>query len=145
MKFLAVKRLSGLHPVDEAGEAVMRRWGLGEIVSVEVTRPRNVAFHRKYFAMLNLVLQNQEHYQSVEDLLTVAKLRTGHCHTVETKHGLVQIPDSISFAAMDEDSFANFYDRACAWVCEEVVPGLLRHDLDEEVAEQLQQFGTPEG
>jgi hypothetical protein len=145
MKILVAKTLSGLRPIDEQGEAVFRRWGLGEIVTVEVKKPRNLKFHAKFFAMLNIILKNQTHYKSVDDLLDVCKLRTGHCRTVATKFGDVQIPESISFAAMDDGSFADFYDRACFWVISEVIPGLDRAGLDEAVREQLQGFGRPEG
>ena len=145
MKFLAVKRLSGLQPVDEAGETAMRKMGLGEVLTVEVKRPRNVRFHAKFFAMLQLILANQDHYKSLEDLLDVCKLRTGHCRTIQTKQGEVRIPRSISFAAMDDTEFAQFYDRACGWVVTEVIPGLERRHLDQEVAAQLWEFGRPEG
>ena len=139
------KKLNGLSPIDESGEAVIRKLGLGEIVSIEMKRPRNVKFHAKFFAMLNIIFQNQDHYKSLDDLLEICKLAIGHCHTVETKFGLVKIPDSISFAQMDESEFADFYDRACKWVIEEVIPGLDRQGLDEEVRAQLQDFGAPEG
>ncbi len=140
-----VKKLSGLYPVDEQGEAVVRKFGLGEIVSVEIKRPRNVAFHRKFFAMLQIILHNQDHYKSIDDLLEVCKLRTGHCHTIETKFGSIRITDSIRFASMDDNEFGDFYDRACAWVCDEVIPGLDPQGLNDEVRMQLQEFGTPEG
>ena len=133
MKFLAVKRLSGLQPIDEAGETAMRKMGLGEVLTVEVKRPRNVRFHAKFFAMLQLILANQDHYKSLEDLLDVCKLRTGHCRTIQTKQGEVRIPESISFATMDDTEFADFLrphlplgrDRSG-------FPGLERQHLDEE-------------
>ena len=145
VKILVARKLHGLYPVDESGEAVIRKFASGEVVSINVTRPRNVAFHRKFFAMLNIILQNQDAFKSIDDLLELTKLRTGHCHTVLTKAGEVKITDSISFAAMDQDAFNDFYQRACAWVCEEVIPGLSQQDLDAEVAAQLQDFGAPEG
>mgnify|MGYP001576487379 CR=1 FL=1 len=138
--FLLVKKLSALHPFDEFGEAAMRNIGQGEIVSVEVKRPRNLRFHRKFFAMLSIILSNQDYYKSTDDLLDVCKLRVGHCRTLQTKLGQVQIPKSISFAAMDDVAFADFYDRACDWVCSEVIPGLKRKDLDQEVEAQLLAF-----
>ena len=142
MKFLVVKRLNALCPIDETGEAAVRKFGLGEIVSVEVKRPRNVAFHRKFFAMLQIILQNQDAYKSIDDLLDVCKLRIGHFRTINTKNGEVQIPDSISFAAMDDTAFGDFYDRACNWVVTEVIPGLQRTHLDEQVALELMEFGS---
>ena len=142
MKFLVVKRLNALYPIDETSEAAVRKFGLGEIVSVEVKRPRNVAFHRKFFAMLQIILQNQDAYKSIDDLLDVCKLRIGHFRTINTKNGEVQIPDSISFAAMDDTAFGDFYDRACNWVVTEVIPGLQRTHLDEQVALELMEFGS---
>ncbi len=143
--FMAVKRLNGLQPIDEVGEAAMRKLHLNDVVNVEIKRSRNQAFHRKFFAMLQIILQNQDHYKSMDDLLDVCKLRTGHCRTVQTRRGEVRIPRSISFATMDDTEFADFYDRACAWVVTEVIPGLERQALEEEVAAQLREFGTPEG
>ena len=140
-RMIAVKRLRGLYPTDEQGEAVLRNIGQGEIVSIEVKRPRNLAFHRKFFALLQLILENQSHYKSVDDLLDVCKIRTGHCKTVATRDGDLKIPLSISFAKMDDAEFADFYERAVAWVVEEVIPGLDRGHLDEEVRAALLEFG----
>mgnify|MGYP005816003283 CR=1 FL=1 len=138
---MMAKRLSSLHPVDEEAERLLRNLGTGEIVSVEIHRPRNVQFHRRFFAMLKIILDNQSFYKSMDDLLDVTKLSIGHCRTVQTKGGSVKIPSSISFAAMDEVAFEDFYDRAVVWVCEEVIPGLERRTLDEEVKAALLGFG----
>ena len=144
-RFLVVKNLGALRPVDEAGEEIMRHVGQGEIVAVEMKRPRNVAHHRRFFAMLSIILENQDYYKSVEDILDLCKLATGHCRTVRTRQGDVRIPESISFAEMDQDAFNSFYDRACAWVVQDVIPGLQRKHLDAEVEARLMAFGTPEG
>lgn len=141
MRFLVAKKFQALYPIDEAGEEVVRRLSKGEIVSVELRRPRNARFHAKLFAMLSIILANQDAYKSMDDLLDVCKLSIGHCRTVRTKHGDVKIPESISFAAMDDAEFQAFYDRAVAWVVSEVIPGLRRADLDAEVEAQLLGFG----
>lgn len=145
VRILVVKHIGALKPIDDAGEAVIRKLGQGEIVTVELKRERNIQHHRKLFAMLQIILENQDAYKSVDDLLDVCKLRIGHVRTVQTKEGIVRIPDSISFASMDQDSFNQFYDKACGWVITEVIPGLQRKDLDEEVADELRAFGQPEG
>ena len=145
VRFLAAKVLGSLRPVDEQGESILRHVGQGEIVSLELVRPRNVRHHAKLFALLSIVLQKQEHYKSVEDLLDVCKLSIGHCRTLMTKDGMVKVPSSISFVSMDQDEFNSFYDRACGWVVTEVIPGLKRKDLDAEVEAQLLAFGAPEG
>ena len=139
--FIAVKKLKALYPADDAGEAILRTLAQGELVEITLRRPRNLRFHKKFFAMLSIILQNQDHYKSVDDLLDVAKLAVGHCRTIRTKQGDVKIPMSISFAALDDAGFQAFYDRVVVWVCGEVIPGLKRGDLDEAVEAELLQFG----
>ena len=140
------KTLSGnLATIDDAGKELLAKIGRGEIVSAEIKRPRNIKFHRRFFAMLNLVLANQSHYQSLDDLLDVCKLRIGHVKVIQTKHGEVRIPKSISFAALDDAAFSAFYDRAVDWVIAEVIPGLRRADLDEEVENEIMEFASPRG
>ena len=141
MRILVAKKLRGLYPVDESGEAVLHKIGQGEIVAIELKRERNIQHHRKFFAMLNIILENQDTYKSLDDLLAVCKIRIGHCRTVQTKSGEVKLPESISFAAMDQSQFEAFYDRAIAWVVTEVVPGLDRQALDDEVRVALLGFG----
>lgn len=137
------KTLNGsLQPVDDAGRELLSKIGANTIIAVEWKRPRNVYFHRKLFAMLNIIFQNQEHYKSVDDLLDVCKLRTGHVRRIATPRGDVLIPRSISFAQMDEDSFSKFYDRAVDWMLTEVIPGLRRHELDAAVEDDLRAFAA---
>src|SRR3972149_7155900 len=109
VSFLVFKKLRGLYAIDEPGEAAMRSIGQGEIISIELRRPRNVQFHRKYFAMLSIILANQDYYKSIDDLLDVCKIRVGHCRTIVTRDGEIKVPMSISFAAMDDVAFASFY------------------------------------
>ena len=141
---LVVKKFKALHPIDAEGEAVLRNIALGEIISVEIKRPRNVLFHRKLFACLSIVLENQSFYTSIEDLLAVAKIRAGHVRVIETQVGQVLVPKSISFASLDNVQFQAFYDKVMVWICAEVIPGLEKHDLDEEVRQQLLEFGGNE-
>lgn len=140
MQILAIKNLGTLRPIDQAGEDAFKKIKNGAIVSVEVKAPRNVGHHRKFFAMLNIVFQNQDYYKSPESLLGACKLATGHVEIVRSKRGEIAIPLSISFAKMDQAAFDEFYSRAIDWVVSDVIPGLSKQDLDTEVAEQLRQF-----
>ncbi len=137
-----VKRLGAFRPTDDEGTEAMRKIGDGELVRVRWTRPRNIRFHRKFFAMLQIILANQEHYKSIDDLLDVCKLRIGHVRTVETAKGIERFPASISFANMDETAFGEFYERAIDWMLTEVIPGLQRQHLDAEVEDQLIGFAA---
>lgn len=142
MKFVAIKQLGVLRPTDEAGEESLRKVKTGALVEIEIKQPRNLQHHRKFFAMLNIVFQNQEHYKTSEMLLIACKFGVGHVDVIRTKRGEYQIPKSISFHAMSQDDFSKFYDAAVDWVISDVIPGLKRAALDAEVEESLRRFAA---
>lgn len=136
MTALILRRdLGCLRPVDEAGEAALRKIKHGDLVTCEIKRPRNLQHHRLFYALMNLIHANQEHYATVEDIVTVFKFRCGHTKKIQTATGIVETPLSISFAAMDQDQFAAFYERAIDFVLTEIIPGLKRADLERELME----------
>lgn len=93
------------------------------IVEVDIRQPRNARFHRKFFALMHVVFNNQERYSQMEDLLVEVKLKTGHYQEhITTKGQIVYIPKSISFASMDELEFERFYSRAIDVVLEHFMP-----------------------
>lgn len=137
------KRLGGsLEPIDDMGREALAKIGQGSIVKCDITRPRSILFHRKFFAMLQMIYHNQDHYKSPEHLLEVCKHRVGHVEIISTKHGEIVRAKSISFAEMDDTAFSNFYDRAVNWMIEEVIPGLQRGELDREIEEALMRFAA---
>ena len=139
---LMVKRLGSLHPYDDEGVEALKNIGPTQIVKITYSKPRNLRFHCKFFAMLGIILANQEHYKSTDDLLHVCKLRIGHVTVIQTPQGEERIPKSISFANMDDTEFSKFYDRAVDWTLSEVIPGLARQHLDAEVEAELLGFAA---
>ncbi len=140
MKVLLQKALNSLRPADETAEDALRGIKNGEVVSVDIRRPRNLDHHRKFFAMLKIVFDNQDYYQSLDDLRAVCLCEIGHCITVQRPTGYIKYPKSISFANMDQIQFNELYDKAVTWVCSVVIPGLNERDLSEEVATELRSF-----
>lgn len=138
MKAYFRKHLSSLVPSEEKAEEMLSKIKHGDYVLVEVKRQRNPFHHRKFFALLNLVFKNQEHYQSVDDLLDVFKLRVGHAKVIETRDGVERVPKSISFGSMSQDEFEPFYEKCVDFLIAEVIPGLDRAELEREVMEMLE-------
>jgi len=89
----------------------IKKLKVGEIYFFEVKRERNIKFHRKFFALIRMVYQNQEHYDFEEelrkDLLISAGIYTTRISIwgEETKHA-----KSISFADMSQDDFDEMYE-----------------------------------
>lgn len=126
------KDLGSLRPGNAQAEEWLAKQPLGALIQVEAKRPRNVAFNAKFWAMLTIIADNVEGL-TPELLCEVVKLRTGHVDVVKTKRGIVEIPRSISFAAMSEDDFSAFYDRAIAFILSDILPGLNKDDLNREI------------
>lgn len=129
------RELFGFVPTDEAGEAFAKSVKLGECVSVDMKRPRNLAHHRKFFGMLQIIFNNQERYATLDHLLTAFKFAIKHTEIIRTKRGDIEVPKSISFAAMSQDEFNELYQRAVDFVLTEVVPGLGVEELERELME----------
>lgn len=111
---------------------------VGQPIRASLKKARNYKHHRKFFALLRLVLENTEKFESQEELLDWLKLKTHWVRTREitTKDGdtmTVYIPRSISFDDMDQDQFEAFYDRAVNKILEEVLTGMSERELDREM------------
>ncbi|MDB4278766.1 DUF1367 family protein, partial [Deltaproteobacteria bacterium] len=86
-----------LEPANPKAEESLKSIHIGGVVKCKLSKPRNVQHHRKFFALLNIVFENQEFYQSENFMLHIIKLGVGHGDWVKTrKHGNVFIPKSIS-------------------------------------------------
>jgi hypothetical protein len=111
---LSLKRIGNtLIPSSDESVEVFSKLKQNEEILVEYKKYRNVGNHRRLFSMLIGVVRNSEHYKSVDNLLDVIKLKSGHFTTVVTHKGEAMfIPKSISFASMKEDEFKEFFSRA---------------------------------
>jgi hypothetical protein len=137
-KFLAKRGpFNSLHAVDQNGESVLDKIGRGDIVMVEVKKPRNVQHHRLYWALVGLVHDNLDHelYKTPEALSEAIKVAAGICTRFELPSGEVGfIAGSIAFHNMDQTTFAAFYERVCDLVAKHFLPGVNTDDLRREVS-----------
>lgn len=136
---IMAKHFQSLRPIDEAGEEVLRHLKTGDLVKVDVKRPRNVKFFRMFWVMMTLVHRNlsdelADEYPTVETLVAAFKISTGHRDVVALPTGQkVYIPKSISWAKMTEDEFSQFYDRCADIIAKHYLPGVTSDNLKAEV------------
>ena len=85
---------------------------LNEPIDFEFTKKRNYKFHKKFFALLNLVFENQEQYTNIEHLRKDLTISAGFYDLRYNFEGVeLYEPKSISFANMDENEFQEFYSK----------------------------------
>jgi len=79
-------------------------------VMCKITQPRNIKFHSKFFALINLVYNNQDHYNNIDHLRKDLTIASGFYEKRFTMHGEeVTEAKSISFAKMTELEFSELY------------------------------------
>lgn len=139
MKAVLVKTPTGLRgstPDDHEAWCKFRRkletMPPGAYMRFEWSTPRNGAHHRKFFALLQLITENSEVYDTADKALVGVKLATGlfepavHPLTGE----IIQVPKSISFEAMGQEDFEAFYSNAIDAVLQHILPQLDRAKAD---------------
>lgn len=112
MKIMLVKTLSGsIIPAYDQDKENLKRFKAGEPFMAQVTKPRNLRFHRKAFALFNMVFENQEVYRNLDDLRHDLTIEAGYFIEGSNIHGeVIKRAKSISFAAMDDLEFSNYYN-----------------------------------
>ena len=135
MKILATRQGDHFVPLSEQDYEKLARIKEGQIIEVDYKKPRNPLFHNKFMSMVRVVYDNQEQYETIEEIMDVIKVGVGHCNTMEWHSGEIKIPKSISFGKMDEVEFADFYDRAVTFALSRFLPTVEKHELEEYVAQ----------
>jgi hypothetical protein len=113
----------------------LKKFKVGDLLECEIRKPRNYKFHKKFFALLNLVYQNQETYNNIDDLREDLTVASGF---YESRNNLQNEPvkkaKSISFAKMSEDDFGKFYNSIV-----DVIVKYFKFDK-ETIQENIEQF-----
>ena len=107
---------------------------IGTYIGLESKKIRNGQHHRKLFALVKLITENSENFETVAKALIAIKLVAGHfepfIHPVTGE--LFDLPKSISYEEMEQDDFETFYKNAIDGVLQNILP-----QLDIETAEKL--------
>jgi len=113
-----------LEPADQVAKDYLKKLKAGETILVNVKKPRNIKFHRKYFALLSVAWENQEKYEAFEAMRKEVIMRAGWF--VEHHHltGAISYEaKSIAFHNMDELEFDDLYNKSIDVILKHFMPG----------------------
>lgn len=153
MKHLFRRSGNALIAEDDEAADYLKKTANGEAVEVEITRPRNLQFHRKYFALLKVGYEAWEEnrpdvfYKGEKVQANFERFRKDvaimcgfYEIVVNVKNETRLDAKSISFAKMTEDEFTKLYDKTINLLLQRV----LSKDWDEaklrETVEQIVRF-----
>jgi hypothetical protein len=113
MKITLIKKLNGnFIPAYESDYENAKKITINEPFEYEYKKLRNYKFHKKFFALLNLVYDNQERYINIEHFRHDLIIEAGYYEIRYNFQGVeVYVAKSISFAKMDEIEFNELYSK----------------------------------
>ena len=106
----------------------------GREMQVKISQPRNIRFHRKFFAQLGEARDMADTEYNAEQFRAYVTVGAGYAEFItDSEGGVVAIPKSISFASMDESQFERLYQDTLTFICKTWV-------LDENQLNQIVEF-----
>ncbi len=108
----------GLQAYSDEDYDQLKKIKVGSVVKAKIVQPRNVKFHRKFFAMLNaawdcLTEQQRDNLHSKDNFREQLLITSGFVEPLYDMYGqkFLERAKSISFAKMDEPAFSEVYNR----------------------------------
>jgi hypothetical protein len=113
MKFYAQINFAGkITPLHDSDYDSFKKVPKNKIVEIDIKSKRNYQFHKKFFALLNMVFENQEVFTDFEYFRKELTIESGFYNEYVTFDGEIKREaKSISFAKMDEIEFSELYNK----------------------------------
>jgi len=119
MKLKLMCTPTGLKPMYDEDYDSKKMLKVGTVYEATIKEMRNVAFHRKYFSLINLaweyLTEEQRAFfkENVEMFRKTVEISAGHCDMVYSvaRQSWLEIPKSIAFDKLSESDFENLYNR----------------------------------
>lgn len=133
---------SGLQPLYDDDYEEKRKLKIGETYKAKITKARNVRFHKKYFALLNVAwefipeAEQEDHFNNnVENFRKSVLISAGHCDRIWLPDYEVwaHSPKSISFSKVDELEFTEIYNNTLNVILLKYLEGISREEIENEI------------
>ena len=143
MKMFLQKQGNHLIPVYASDLDNMKLLREGVFYLADVKEDRNPRFHKKFFALLKLTLDNLPEQMST-DIQTTAKLlvelkaELGYYSEEHTRDGeIYRVLKSISFEKMDNTEFRQFYSDCINVILSKYLVGVDPQDLEDMIIDYI--------
>lgn len=131
----------GLVPLHDSDLDLKKRLRVGSVVRCKVSNPRNYEHHKKFFALVWLTFDNlplplveKWNIRNEYDMLRRFKRDLGYFTNTINEYGEHEIEYlSISFAAMEQHEFEQFYNQCIDLVLFKYIKGIDKQDLITEI------------
>lgn len=131
----------GFAPADGGTANRLREKGvrIGDLVFVEMKKPRNPKFHRLVHAFGEILVQNIEAFEALNSHSVLKRLQiesgVGCDEMAVIFPGIgpctYRIPRSLSFESMDEGEFSEVFEGFCRHVCKAYWPSMTPEAIEQ--------------
>jgi hypothetical protein len=128
MKLFVKNTISGLVPLYPADLDQKKHLKLGMEYEVNIKHPRNIGFHKKFFALINIGHENTSLDMPFDTYRRYVTMKAGYFKTYTTNKGTYYEAESISFAAMDQATFEEVYSRVLDIIIADI--GATKEDIE---------------
>lgn len=129
-----------LLPADLYAEEKLRsrNYHMGDILSANLSKPRNPGFHRMVHALGQLLVRNVEAFSRLNAHEALKKIQIEGRIKCDCIPILIQgenveylIPQSLSYESMDQVEFSEAYNAMCDYIAETYWPDLSAEKIQE--------------
>lgn len=113
MKLTLVKNLNNTFSIAHNSDyEKAKKLKAGVQFECTVIKKRNYEFHKKYFALLNMLFENQEVYNNIDHLRKDLTVEAGFYEVrYNIKGEEIKEAKSVSFGSMKEEEFSDLYSK----------------------------------
>jgi len=135
------RKVSGvLVPLYDQDVLAFQKIAGGDVVYKDFKKIRNPYFHRKGFALLNLIFENQDQFDDFEEFRRWMKVKCGvYKEYIINGRAIIEV-GSMSFAKMDDYEFGQVYSRIINVALKYCVPRTWSYEEADRLVNQILQF-----
>jgi len=111
-EFYAIRVGGVLKPEFQADLTALERFPQGQRIKLTLSTGRSPSRLRWYWSFLHKIVEATECTPDVESLHTLIKMECGYTVPAKVKGYIINLPRSISFSSMSEETFAKFCSDA---------------------------------
>lgn len=121
MKIYLLNKVQGLIPLYDSDRAKKKLLTLDQVYLADVIMPRNLQFHRKFFALINVGWANTPMKGiSFELYRETMIMKAGYAEVYQKPNGdVLARAQSIAFGNMDQETFSHLYERVLDVIIED--------------------------
>lgn len=129
---------TGLKPMYDEDYDSKKMLKVGAVYEATIKEMRNVAFHRKYFSLINLAWEYLDEHQRAffkEDVNAFRKtveVAAGHYEPVYSvaRQSWLEVPKSIAFDKLSESDFEQLYEKVKNVIFNMFIPQANRDEFE---------------